>query len=346
MQLILIEEDLLPRFECLLPVEFKSAGYIPGVVLIGAMEEAGLAAPESSDDTRQEQSEDDALLPVGVMILSFIHSNELRVLWTFVDPDFRGYGIGAAMLEKAFEIAQADGRSRVTARLWGEDDESEGEFHGDSWLDFHHFIWSGDRYPEWFVSFNELPKAKGYGWANDVDDSHVKPLRSVSPAVRNKLFSGLIENADYSWFSDIPVSASLVDPDYSFAYMKDNKCIAALIIERIGNTFYPVAMMQDCDADIFRKFTGAVLHKMADQGKGFLRIAPHEENALKITQLTLGGIDPYNYRMFIAPATAIQDMEREEDEKAERLKKDAELDALLPEHFEVTGIDYYSGVEV
>ena len=62
--------------------------------------------------------------------------------------------------------------------------------------------------------------------------------------------------------------------------------------------------------------------------------------------MMLDGIAPYNYRMFMAPATAIRDMEREEEAKAERLKKDAELDDLLPEHFEVTGIDYYSGVEV
>ena len=346
MQLILLEADLLPQFECLLPVEFKHAGDIPGIVLIGATEEAGLAMSEASGDTADGRSEDGSSLPAGIMVLSFIHENELRILWTFVDPDFRGYGIGEAMLEKAFEIAQADGRSSVTARLWGGDDESGEEFHGDSWLGFHHFIWSGDRYPEWFVSLNELTGARGYGWAHDKDDSHVKPLSSVSTAVRNRLFSVSLKNAGYSWCSDIPISASLVDPDHSFVYMKGSVCIAALIIERIGNTFYPVAMMQDCDADVFRSFIAAILHKLSGGEKGFLRIAPHEDSALKLTQLVLDGIDPYYYRIFMAPATAIRDMELEEEARAERLKKDAELDDLLPEHFEVTGIDYYSGVEI
>ena len=346
MQLILLEEDLLPQFECLLPVEFKHAAEIPGVVLIGATEEEGLSASGSPDNNSQKSSEDGDSLPVGIMVLSFIHSNELRILWTFVDPDFRGYGIGEAMLEKAFEIALADGRTSVTARIWGEDDEDKGKFYGDAWLGFHHFIWSGDRYPEWFVSFNELPKAKGYGWANDGEDDHVKSLKSVSAAIRNKLLSGLIETADDSWFSDIPLEPSLVDLDFSFVYMDDNKCIAAMIIERIGNTHYPVAMMQGCDVNTFRTFVGTALHKLAGKEKGFLRIAPHEAAPLKITQLALDGIAPYYYRMFIAPATAIQDMERDEEEMEERLRKDAELDDLLPEHFEVTRIDYYSGVEV
>ncbi len=346
MQLILVEEDLLSQFECLLPVEFKNAGDIPGVVLIGAMEEEGLILPESSDDISQESAEETSALPVGIMVLSFIHSDELRILWTFVDPDFRGYGIGEAMLEKAFEIALADGRKSVTARIWGEDDEKEGKFYGDSWLAFHHFTWSGDRYPEWFVSINELPKAKCYGWVNDADDGHVKPLKSVAAPVRNKLVSSLVDDAEYSWFSDIPISADLLDMDFSFAYMKDNKCVAALLIERIGNTYYPVAMIQDCDADTFRNFMGTASHKLSDVGSGFLRIAPHDDSALKITRLSFDGIDPYSYRIFIAPATAIQDMEREEEAKAERLRKSAELDDLLPEHFEVTGIDYYSGVEV
>ena len=346
MELILVGEDLLTKFECLLPVEFKNAADIPGVVLIGAMEEEGLIAPKSSDDTTKESAEDVTNLPVGIMVLSFIHEDELRILWTFVDPDFRGYGIGEAMLEKAFEIALADGRKRVTARIWGEDDEKEGKFYGDSWLAFHRFTWSGDRYPEWFVSLNELYKAKGYGWVQDADESHVKPLKSVAAPVRNKLFSSLVDNADYSWFSDIPISSDLVDMDFSFAYMKDNKCIAALIIERIGNTYYPVAMVQDCDADTFRNFMGTAFHKLSEGGNGFLRLAPHDESALKITRLSLDGIEPYSYRIFIAPATAIQDMVREEEAKAERQRRSAELDDLLPESFVVTGIDYYSGVEV
>ena len=331
MQLILVDKDSLPYFECLLPVEFKYAAAIPGVILIGVADES---------------PEDGAELPVGVMVLSFIHDDELRILWAFVDPESRGYGFGEAMLEKAFEIALADGRSKVTARIWGEDDEEGGEYHGDSWLGLHNFMLSVDKSPEWFVSINELPKAKGYGWFHEKDDDNVKPLRSVSATIRKKLLSTLIDDADYSWYSDIPLSSDLVDPDFSFVYMKGNKCIAAMIIERIGNTFYPVAMMQDCDVNVFRNFVASVLHKLEAVKTGFLRLAPHDDAAMKLTQLALDGIEPYNYRLFSAPATAIQDRDRDAEDQKERIRRDTELDALLPDHFDVIRTDYYSGVEV
>ena len=57
MKLILLEKDLLQGFDCLLPVEFKNAGDIPGVVLIGATEDAGIARDESGDDSTKEKYE-------------------------------------------------------------------------------------------------------------------------------------------------------------------------------------------------------------------------------------------------------------------------------------------------
>ena len=58
-------------------------------------------------------------MPAGLIVFN-LSDDELIIYWIYVEPGYRGQGIGEELLEAVFELARESGRSFVTAHIPGE----------------------------------------------------------------------------------------------------------------------------------------------------------------------------------------------------------------------------------
>ncbi len=199
--------------------------------------------------------------PVGLLVGS-VESDRLVIRGLFVDPDYRGDGMGSNLLALAFVEADRRGLSQVGARISDEYDIDDPS--GDSWAFFVNDVFKEAEEDEfvWRCSMKEMTKLLDR--QSEINESFAKsadiiPLRSLSAQERTDAVKNI--NRHFGINMDIPVESLLytADPDLSFVKKSKGDYVGLIIMRRGERTWYMDALYSIDEVDEETLFR-AVLH--------------------------------------------------------------------------------------
>ena len=228
------DRETMPLFMRLIPNELKTRIFLPGTVVVG-----------------ERDGEEEGAAAIGVMLLTLTHSDEVAVEWLWVEEEYREEGIGEGLLMFAFDIARADNRDRVTAKIYTGDEEYFNDALGATYFLERQFyyereeaLWvinredltvfhSGKLDKELLQPFvsEELAKTKGKKASREI-----LPLAEV-PELVLKTAAGL---KDLVLQND-----ETLDRDLSFVCTEENIVRGALLVIRYHDSLCPIYLKGD-----------------------------------------------------------------------------------------------------
>ena len=249
MKTVRINEKIAGAFSGLDPFETLDRLPVKGSFVLGTVSE-----------------EDEFDEPVGLLV-GVIEDERLVIHWLFVDPDYRGEGIGSELLMLAFEEADRRGLSHVVARISDEYDMDDPGW--DSWAFFVNDMFKEVQQDEsvWRSSMKEmaklLEKESGIN-ENFAKAAGVVPLKSLSKQELAEVVNDL--NRHFAINMDVPMESLLATADPQLSFVKKNKkddCVGVIILRRGRQTWYVDALYSVDDGDE-ETLLRAVLHNGQD----------------------------------------------------------------------------------
>ncbi len=259
----ILDRETIPLFLRLIPSELKTKICLPGTVVIGEMAEG----PEGDE-------------PAGVLVLTLTRSDEVSVEWLWVEEELQGEGLGESLLMIAFDIARADQRRMVTAKIYNSGESYYSDGLGATYFMERHFF--HERNEElWALTGEDLAKAS----IRRVDKELCRPFlsgkQSKGNGERAKLSFLPVSKAEEKYLRAAEGIGTLyteyremIDRDLSFVCMGENACKGALLVVRMEDSLSPVCFRGDSTAALGQLLIYSLmeLKDALDDGKCFLTV--------------------------------------------------------------------------
>ena len=248
MKTLAITEKWIDRFRALDPFGILDLLGLPGSFALGATEK-----------------KDGYDVPAGLVVVS-ASEDQLVIEWMFTVPEFRGFGIGSELMMLVFEEAKARGLSEVSARiseeyLWDiEFWDPEAFFSNDI------FMREESGISEWDTSMFKLSGALLQNAKENeaaASDPQLFALKDLSKKERAEAAEALKENYRTRIPEDFESFLSCADEELSFFLGRAEKCRAALLTGKSGETRYPFFLASKDDKDT-EKLARAALYAAED----------------------------------------------------------------------------------
>ena len=327
MRIHTIKESELEYYSHLLPDEMQDYPRIPGMMAFGAAEE------DAGD-----------YVGAGILLISMFHKDEVRIEWLFVDPKYRGRAIASQLLYLAFDLAQADKRARVSARVVGTGSK---EYHDDPIVMFlTERQFSFDRFTanEWFLKPAEAAKAVRTAIGNMYEEELVRPIGELSDRMQRNAFS----YAQKMQNPEFPIVPERIDRDLSCAFVGEDEVDGVLLFMRAGKLVLPVAL-------VARKNNHVVLNYLlvcaAEQSEKYVKLTDRIDlrvgspEGSKMAERILNKYPAVPSAILYADVNA---PEKDEKEHAAWLKHMEQLDKIeknRPEELTYVRTEFLSGVD-
>ena len=328
MRIHTIKEDELRFYSHLLPDEMQDYPYIPGMVAFGAAEE--------------EEGEDVA---AGILLISMSHHDEIRIEWLYVDREYRGRAIASQLLYLAFDIAQADKRSFVTARVAG---TGSREYHDDPivmYLTERQFSFRKGTASEWFLKPQDAVQAVKNTFGDFYDEDSVKPLKEISDKLLRNAFSFANEGAE----PEFPIVPERIDRDLSCVVLEKEKVQGVLLFMRAGKTILPIALRAENNDKVLLSYLLVYAAEMA--GKYVKMTERIDLRVYSRAGSMMAGRILKKYPAVPASILAADVSAPEADEKEfadwQKYQKDLEeIENNRPNELTYVRTEYFSGVDI
>ena len=232
---ILNREDM-PLFMGLIPNELKTHIFFPGTVVAG-----------------EAAKGEDGEVPVAGMILTLLKQEEVGIEWLWVEEELRGEGIGEDLLMLAFDIAKADDRTSVTAKIYTGDEEYFADALGATYFMERQFYHKREE-DLWIITKKDfampnltrldrnlyhpfISKKLGSAVANTGAARTIKPLSAVSDEV---LMAASGPGAVISRYRED------LDRDMSCVCMEGDVVRGACLLLHVKDSYWPIYLRGDC----------------------------------------------------------------------------------------------------
>ena len=222
MRIHTIKEDELEYYSHLLPDEMQDYPRIPGMMAFGAAEE-----------------DEGDYVGAGILLISMLHKDEIRIEWLYVDPKYRGEAIASQLLYLAFDLAQADKRPYVSARVVG---TGSREYHDDPIVMFlteRQFSFREFTANEWFLKPADAAKLVRTAFGNMYEEELVRPIKELSDRLQRNAFRFALNMQN----PEFPIVPERIDRDLSCAFVDEDEVEGVLLFMRAGKLVLPVALV-------------------------------------------------------------------------------------------------------
>ncbi len=328
MRIHTIEKDELRFYDHLLPKEMKGLIHIPGMMAFGAALE-----------------EDDGAVPMSIMLVSFSHADEIRIEWLYTDPEYRGQAAASQLLYLAFDLAQADKRSRVTARIAGTGSK---DYHSDPIVHFlleRQFSFQKETENEWMISAEDAKKAVLHAFGSHTDPGAFLPLSEVS----NRILRNVMNFALGAGEAEFPVLLDRIDKELSCVCVIDDQVAGVLLFMRYENTIYPVAFRakdNDRGTLMLLMVSAAIAAEEILTGRELMDIRIHTRAGKLLAEKAFKRFPCVPASILSAPANAPELDEKEYQEWLKLQEEIEEQEANRPKQLIYVSTEYLSGVDI
>ncbi len=234
MKTVRIDETIVDAFRGMDPFETLDSLPVKGSFVLGSVAREG-----------------DTDVPVGLLV-GAIEEDRLVVYWLFVDPDYRGEGLGSNLLRLAFEEADRRDLSQVAARISDEYDMDDPDW--DSWHFFVNDVFREVEEDEavWRTSMKEMAEfldRESKKNEHSAKTAGISSLKSMSKQERSEAVK--MTDSHFAVNMDVPVENLIVaaDGDMSFVKNSNGKYEGMIIMRRGARTWYMDALYSADDVD-------------------------------------------------------------------------------------------------
>lgn len=192
--------------------------------------------------------------PAGLLIAS-LKKDRIIIEWICVDPEQRYQGIGTALTEKVLSLAASQDMPEVAVRFHDEDEMEQ--LNEDALFFFAEYFHREEPLPgEWCKESGKLLKEEfftedtgRYPKAKKLSETRSKDLREA--------IGELWADKEAHRLSDAPGGEELYDPELSAVLTDEGKICGMFLLQRVGDTVYPVFLYAESDQEAKALFLSA-----------------------------------------------------------------------------------------
>ncbi len=355
----MVNDDNIEYYKDMIPAVFYNMLNLPGVICIGA------AVDPDMDDEKSDKKASGEIVPVGVMLLSVAYFNRVEIIWLYVETEYREKEIGTNLLSQAFYLAKKMNREKLVAKIPAPEGSYNIEDDRSSFFLVRGFYANDDLHNGWMFNVGEFSRSKLVKLSTQLEKIRtskeykeqsvtletIKPFTKLSDKYLREAYISAAEKISEESESKIPdttvpLDISLASKRLSFAYVEDKIMKAFLLVEHIGNTYFPVFLKVDRDNMYAEKILilfalSELLKKAKDTDYVYIRCVT--KDGIKMADEILKDMEMTPFRILQASNTDFDNAAANIDYMEELSIRASNEEENLPKSFKVTGFETMDG---